>query len=135
MEKHFEKYLKDMDSLEKAMRASAVPAPIMPKTYDVEIPIPLSPAEQAFKTLASTIAKFEKTLKAEEAVGSLLASFGQSVHLQIHEVSRSGQFICMRGALSDGSEATIVQHFTQTSLMLVKVKTEVPRSPIGFIHN
>jgi hypothetical protein len=105
-------------------------------TSDLRLPsVATSPAEQAFETLAKQIADFEKTLNDEEAVGSLLASFGQCVNLNIRNVSRAGQFICMSGTLADGSEANLVQHFTQISVLLVKVKVqpEVQRAPIGFV--
>jgi hypothetical protein len=96
-------------------------------------PRPPSPAESAFNTLVEQIREFETTLTDEEAVGSLLASFGQSVHLNINSVRRVGQFIRMDGTLADGGQASLVQHFTQISVLLLKVNTEEPRKPIGFI--
>lgn len=96
------------------------------------IPPRANPAELAFETIAQKIAAFEKTLNNTEAVGTLLASFGQSILLSIHRVSRAGQFICMEGLTSNGDEASLVQHYTQTSLLLLKVKAEEPRRPIGF---
>lgn len=94
--------------------------------------IPPSLQESAFKALVEKITAFEATLKDTEAVGTLLASFGQSILLNIRSVSQAGQFICMEGITSDGSEASLVQHYTQTSMLLLKVKTEEPRRPIGF---
>lgn len=101
-----------MDNLTKRINTPELSLPRLSNPMNVRIPP--SPAEQAFETLARKIAEFEKTLSEQEAVGSYLASFGQSVHLQIQRVTRAGQFICMEGVLSDGSEASIVQHFTQT---------------------
>ena len=100
---------------------------ILPRIPDIR-----SPQEYAFETLVEEIRAFEKTLAGTEAVGTLLASFGQSVMLNIRTVKRAGQFICMEGVTGDGSEASLVQHYTQTSMLLLKVKTEEPRRPIGF---
>jgi hypothetical protein len=96
--------------------------------------IPPTPAEQAFESLTNQIRIFERALTGSEAVGAMLASFGQSVLLQVHTVSRAGQFVCMEGINSNGDEARLVQHFTQVSLMLTKIKVapEKPRRPIGF---
>lgn len=98
-------------------------------------PMPPTPAEHAFGSIKKQITQFEQSLAASEAVGVMLASFGQSTLLNVHTVSLSGQFICMDGANSDGHQARLVQHFTQVSLLLVKVQLapEKPRRPIGFI--
>jgi hypothetical protein len=38
----------------------------------------------------------------------------------------------MEGVTSDGEDATLVQHYTQTSMLLGKVTIEGPHRPIGF---
>lgn len=108
--------------------------PILPSLdlHHPRIPDFKSQQEYAFDTLVEEIRAFERTLARTEAVGTLLASFGQSVMLNIRTVKRAGQFICMEGITGDGSEASLVQHYTQTSMLLLKVKTEEPRRPIGF---
>jgi len=53
--------------------------------------------------------------------------------LQISSISRAGQFFCFDGLTEQGDEARLVQHFTQTSILLVKLKSELPRRPIGFV--
>lgn len=99
------------------------------------IPEMKSPTEYAFEALVDEVRQFEGALSEGEVVGAMLASFGQSITLQISSISRSGQFFCFDGLTGDGDQARLVQHFTQTSVLLVKLKTELPRRPIGFVAN
>lgn len=99
------------------------------------MPVFESPAEQAFQTLVNQIRLFEASTSDGEVVGAMLASFGQSVTIHIHQLRQSGQFICMDGLTASGDKATLVQHFTQASILLIKVPllpTEEKR-PIGFM--
>jgi hypothetical protein len=83
--------------------------------------------------LVDEVKQFETALADGEVVGAMLASFGQAVTLQISSVSRAGQFFCFDGLTDRGDEARLVQHFTQTSILLIKLKTDLPRRPIGFV--
>ena len=99
--------------------------------------IPPSPQEYAFETLMGQVKKFEAETTENEVVGAMLASFGQSVVLHIHSIRRAGQFIWLQGITSEGNTATLMQHFTQTSLLFInlpKAPSEVKR-PIGFLPN
>lgn len=99
------------------------------------VPVMRSPQEYAFETLVEQLKQFEVDTGGEEVVVAMLASFGQSVTIQIHSVRRAGQFFCLEGVANDGEKATLIQHYTQTSLLLLKVPkapTEQKR-PIGFI--
>lgn len=94
-----------------------------------------SPSEYAFQSLIQQIKLFEETTGEDEVVAAMLASFGQSVTIHIHQIRLAGQFFCMEGATADGDTATLVQHFTQTSLLLLKepkTPSEKKRS-IGFL--
>ncbi|MFL9863207.1 DUF6173 family protein [Paraburkholderia fungorum] len=99
----------------------------------VTLPPNVSPAERAFDVLVDEVKQFETALTEGEAVGAMLASFGQAIKLQISSISRAGQFFCFDGLTEQGDEARLVQHFTQTSILLVKLKNELPRRPIGFV--
>lgn len=96
-----------------------------------------SPAEQSFGTLVNQIRAFEASTRQDEVVAAMLASFGQSVTIHIHQLRRAGQFICMDGLTESGDKATLVQHFTQASVLLIKLPlapSEEKRS-IGFLTN
>lgn len=100
-----------------------------------EIPRIPSLPEAAFESLIEQVKKFEQATTEEEVVAAMLASFGQSVILHIHQIRLAGQLFCMDGITPDGDPASLVQHFTQTSILLLKV----PKAPseqkraIGFI--
>jgi len=96
-------------------------------------PLGKSASEYAFDVLVDEFKQFEAALADGEAVGAMLASFGQAITLQITGVSRTGQFFCFDGMTEHGDQARLVQHFTQTSVLLVKMKTEDARRPIGFV--
>lgn len=92
------------------------------------------PPERAFKTVRDQILAFQKSLGGAEAVAARLASFGQAVTIQIHQMSLSGEFISFQGVTDNGDDATLVQHYTQVSVLIVKVKVAQPQEkrPIGF---
>lgn len=100
-----------------------------------KLPIIKSPPEYAFDSLVDQIKHFEARTSEVEVVAAMLASFGQSVTIHIHQLRLSGQMICMEGVTNDGNPATLVQHFTQASILLLtvpKAPTEQKR-PIGFV--
>ncbi|KVP77519.1 hypothetical protein WJ92_02770 [Burkholderia ubonensis] len=101
-----------------------------------DIPVIKPLGEYAFETLVDEIKAFEASLAEGEAVGGMLASFGKAVTLQITRIAVSGQFICFDGVTESGDNARLVQHFTQASLLLVKLtKPVAPPNPIGFVHS
>ncbi|WP_176331659.1 MULTISPECIES: DUF6173 family protein [Burkholderia cepacia complex] len=101
-----------------------------------ELPVIKTASEYAFDTLVEEIKAFEASLAGGEAVGAMLASFGKEVTIQITQIASAGQFICFDGVTADGSHARLVQHFTQASLLLVKLaKPVAPANPIGFVHS
>lgn len=108
---------------------------LIPRTNAPALPETKSPAEYAFESLAQQVRQFETQTKEEEVVGAMLASFGQSVILHIHQLRLCGQMICMEGVTDAGGPATLVQHFSQASVLLLKVPkapAETKR-PIGFL--
>ncbi|WP_186205904.1 DUF6173 family protein [Burkholderia gladioli] len=112
---------------------SAIPslANAMPK-----MPVLKSIGEYAFESLVEEVKAFEASLSAGEAVGALLASFGTAVTIQISQLSCKDQFICFDGTTPDGNHARLVQHYTQASMLLVKLTAPtVEPAPIGFIHS
>jgi hypothetical protein len=107
----------------------------VPRTSFPSLPEIKTPAEYAFQSLVKQIRNFEQATGDDEVVAAMLASFGQSVIIHIHLLRLGGQMICMEGVTGDGDPATLVQHFTQASILLLKARkapTEAKR-PIGFV--
>ncbi|MPV55871.1 hypothetical protein CFB46_12100 [Burkholderia sp. HI2761] len=99
---------------------------------DYKLPTIRTAHEAAFDTIVSQVRDFEAALADSEAVGGMLASFGQTVTLQITHISRAGQFLCFDGVTNEGDVARLVQHYTQSSLLLVKLTVPTKPNPIGF---
>lgn len=101
----------------------------------VNLPEIKTPAEQVFVSLGKQIRLFEEETSDDEVVAAMLASFGQSVMIHIHLIRLSGQMICMEGTTDAGAPATLVQHFTQASILLLKAKKapKEEKRPIGFV--
>lgn len=97
--------------------------------------VPKSPQAYAFETLVEQIKLFESETSDKEVVAAMLASFGHSVTIHIHSIRRAGQFFCLEGVTEEGKAATLMQHYTQTSLLLLKlpIAPEEKKRPIGFI--
>lgn len=109
--------------------------PVIPKVNVPALPENKTPAEYAYESLVDQIKQFEAQTQEEEVVGAMLASFGQSVVLHVRQLRLCGQMICMEGLTDGGGPATLVQHFSQASILLLKVPkapTEAKR-PIGFL--
>ena len=94
-----------------------------------------TPQEYAFLTIVEQLKQFERDTGEEEVVGAMLASFGQSVSIHIHSIRRAGQFFCLDGVTADGDKATLLQHYTQASLLLLKLPKapSEKKKPIGFV--
>lgn len=94
-----------------------------------------TPQEYAFITLKEQIMRFEAELGQDEVVAALLASFGQSVTIHIRNIKLAGQFFCIEGLAEDGKKATLLQHYTQASFLLLKApkKPAEEKKPIGFL--
>ncbi len=85
-------------------------------------PIP----QQAFESLVAQIQLVEQSTGADEVVGAWLASFGQTIVIHVHQVRLDGAMFVLEGVTSDGTPATLVQHYTQASVLLLKT----PKAPL-----
>ena len=89
-----------------------------------------------YKQLSKEVQSFEKTLDTEHEVGMKLVSFGQSIQFPVTNIDyRNPHLFVFYGFLDDGSPIKLIQHVSQLSFLLVKVKRlnpECPKKPIGF---
>ena len=106
--------------------------PVLPEA--IKLPEIKSPAEYAFLTVQEQVKAFEVSLTGQEAVGIWIASFGRAFLIQVRSIKRNGQFFVFEGWNEESDECQVIQHFTQVSLILTKLKPAVDKRPIGFIH-
>lgn len=72
-----------------------------------------------FDELLHEIAEFEKQLNPNEEIGVYLASFGGGVSLHIEKIyPRDPYYIVFVGTLNDNQKATLIQHVSQTNILL-----------------
>lgn len=100
-----------------------------------------------FKDDANTIAEeiltavntYNRNLDEDHEVGVMLASFGQTVSVNITHVGYQGsKLIKFKGFLSDnGTPVELLQHVSQLNFLLISLEREhkeEPKKAIGFIQ-
>ncbi|HWR43237.1 DUF6173 family protein [Sporomusa sp.] len=93
-------------------------------------------AKHIFNQLIQRVQAFEAELDQEHEVGMRLVSFGKSTEFSVSRIGYlDPNLIWFQGVLSDKSDVELIQHVSQISFMLIKIKrqpSEEPRCPIGF---
>ena len=83
------------------------------------------------------IQAFEEALDEKHEVGLQLVTVGQARLLHVRNIAYLGNSVLeIEGTLDDGSGCALMQHVTQLSFMLVRVRKQdpkKPREPIGFV--
>lgn len=104
---------------------------------DIEIDTPVQHmwADEQFEILKKYIEKFEKSLDSEHEVGLMMTNFGQSVLMQVVQVSYENPVLMIFKGFVNGREATLIQHINQLNFMLTSVEKEPdrPKRKIGFV--
>lgn len=90
-----------------------------------------------YKQISKEVRSFENTLDSEYEVGMQLVSFGQSIHFHVENIDyKDPDLFIFYGFLDNGSPVKLIQHVSQLSFLLVKVKRlnpQEPKRPIGFL--
>ena len=93
-------------------------------------------AEGFVKRIMGEIRTFESSLDAAHEVGIRLVSFGQALTFHVTGIGFIEPSLILFHGLTDAQEPVeLVQHLTQISFLLMKVKRlepEKPKKPIGF---
>jgi hypothetical protein len=118
--------MKDLEKKWATMMLPEIPKMPEPK-YDLSKAVLRSddPARRVFDTLVETIKSFESSLDNQHEVGVNIVSFGSSFILHVHSVNRlSEDIITFYGIDEDGQQAQLIQHVSQLSVLLIKVKKQ-----------
>lgn len=104
-----------------------------------EIEIPDMPthhmwADTQFEILKKYISNFEDTLDDEHEVGVMLTNFGQSVLMNVTNITYEESVLMVFKGFVNGRSATLIQHINQLNFLLTTVEKEPdrPKRRIGF---
>lgn len=115
----------------------AVPDISIPEMPVIDTPMKHMWADEQFEILKRYIRQFERSLDAEHEVGLMMTNFGQSVLMQVTQITYEDPVLMVFKGYVNGREATLIQHVNQLNFMLTSVEKEPdrPKRHIGFITN
>lgn len=93
-------------------------------------------ASALYQQIIKEVQRFENMLDLEHEVGMRLVNFGQSIQFHVTGIDyRDPHLFFFYGFLDNGAPVKLIQHVSQLSFLLVKVKRltpNEPKRPIGF---
>lgn len=101
---------------------------------NIDLPTQHMFSDTQFEIIKKYIQDFESTLDREHAVGVMLTNFGQSILMQVEEITYEKSVVLVFKGLVNGQRSTLIQHINQLNFLLtsVPIKKEVEKRPIGF---
>lgn len=98
------------------------------------LPIAFAYSDTQFEIIKRRIKEFESSLDEEHEVGIWLTSFGQSVLMQVTEISYEKSVIMVFKGYVNGKMSSLIQHINQLNFLLTSVEKEPEKQkrPIGF---
>lgn len=101
------------------------------------MPIDQNYASEFHCRLINWVNDFHKSLDDEFEVGVRLVSFGQTVTFHIEDIGYwNPSLISFVGKTEEGEPVKLIQHVTQISILLMKMKrknSQQEKKPIGFL--
>lgn len=109
---------------------------VQPEIPRIELPVDQNLASEFHKRLIEWIQKFDEDLDQEHEVGVRLVSFGQTVTFHLEHIGYwDPSLISFSGFTDTGDPVELIQHVSQISILLLKMKRKDPEKPkrtIGF---
>lgn len=102
---------------------------------DIEpLPLAYSYSDTQFDILSKYIKEFEKNLDSEHEVGLILTNFGQSITMQVTQISYEKSVLMVFKGYVNGKMSTLIQHVSQLNFLLTSIEKEPdrPKRTIGF---
>lgn len=112
----------------------ATPQYHFPK-IDVSVPRNYHLADYQHELIMESISEFEKDLDDNHEVALYLASFGQSLLMNVESIGYANPSLIYFHGLVNGRHSTLIQHVSQLSFLLTSVEKAEPEKPprrIGF---
>ena len=122
--------LKDLLSQQGQLKELAAALPLSSSAVDENL------ASEFYKRLTQWIQDFDAILDEEYEVGVRLVSFGQAVTFHLQNMGYwDPSLIAFQGSTNKGDPVELIQHVSQISILLIKLKrtdTSQPKRPIRF---
>ncbi|WP_145047903.1 DUF6173 family protein [Paenibacillus xylanexedens] len=94
-------------------------------------------ADTQYEILMEEIREFERALSPNEEIAILLASFGQSVMMNVTEIGFHNPSLMVFYGYVNGQRSQLIQHISQLNFLLTSVPNSDPDRParrIGFVQ-
>lgn len=112
---------------------------IMPNIQIPDIEVPDLPmhhmwSDTQFEIIKKYITEYEKTLDSEHEVAVWLTNFGQSILMQVTNITYEESVLLVFKGYVNGKMSTLIQHINQLNFLLTSVEKEPdrPKRKIGF---
>jgi hypothetical protein len=95
-------------------------------------------ADRQYEIIMNSIAAFESELDDSQEVAVMLASFGQSVLMQVTDIGYSNPSLIHFYGFVNGNKAELIQHVNQLNFLLTsvpKADPEIPARRIGYLQD
>ncbi len=101
----------------------------------LDVPTRYMWSDTQFEIIREYIERFEASLDPEHEVGVMLTNFGQSILMQVTNITYEKSVLMIFKGFVNGREATLIQHINQLNFMLTSVEKEPdrPKRKIGFV--
>ena len=101
----------------------------------LDVPTRYMWSDTQFEIIREYIERFEASLDPEHEVGVMLTNFGQSILMQVTNITYEKSVLMVFKGFVNGREATLIQHINQLNFMLTSVEKEPdrPKRKIGFV--
>ena len=131
------KYKKGRAKMDDFFGRISIPEITLPESVVVDTPAAHIWVDEQYEILKKYIQEFENSLDDGYEVGLLLTNFGQSVLMQVTQVTYEQPVLMVFKGMVNGNETTLIQHINQLNFLLTKVKKPLdsPKRPIGFLLN
>lgn len=103
--------------------------------FSIPIPRDYKLADYQYEVVIRQIKEFEEDLDDNHEVALRLASFGQSILLNVTDIGYANPSTIVFYGFVDGKSATLVQHMSMLNFLLLSVPKQNPKKPanrIGF---
>lgn len=104
------------------------------ETFKIDTPFQHMFVDEQFDIIKNYIQEFEMMLDTEHEVGVMMTNFGQSVIMQVTEITYKDPVLLIFKGYVNGKMSILIQHMNQLNFLLTSLEkvTKEPKRQIGF---